>query len=176
MAQDVTQHHDETHRLLQLSQRDALTGLLNRPGLEEWLAARDHDVRAGTVALLYVDLDRFKPVNDTFGHLAGDRVLREIARRLQELVRPADAVARIGGDEFALALSGVRERAHAQAVAEKVIAAATEPIEIDALTIRVGASVGIAWHVAHDGGAQGLLSHADGMLYQAKAQGRGTFA
>ena len=175
VAQDITQHKDETGRLLQLAQRDALTGLLNRPGLEQWLQARDDEVRAGTLALLYVDLDRFKPVNDTWGHLAGDRVLTEIARRLQSLVRPADAVARIGGDEFALALSGVRERAHAEGVAAKVVAAAAETVHVDGLAIQVGASVGLAWRVAHDSGAQGLLSHADAMLYRAKAGGRGRY-
>ena len=176
VAQDITQHKDETGRLLQLAQRDALTGVLNRPGLEDWLAARDHEVRAGTLALLYVDLDRFKPVNDTYGHLAGDRVLCEFARRLKSLVRPGDAVARIGGDEFALAASGVRERGHAEAIAAKVIAAATAPIAVDALEIRIGASVGIAYRVAHADGAAGLLAYADGMLYKAKSQGRGTFA
>ncbi len=70
----------------------------------------------------------------------------------------------------------MRERAHAQAIAGKVIAAAAQPIEFDALTIRIGASVGLAWRVAHDGGVQGLLAHADSMLYKAKGLGRGTFA
>ena len=175
IAQDITEHRDETVRLLQLAQRDPLTGLLNRPGLAQWLQSRDDEVRAGTVALLYVDLDRFKPVNDTFGHQAGDRVLGEMARRLQAIVRPGDAVARIGGDQFALALSGVRERAHAQAIAAKVVAAAGAAIEADALVIRIGASVGIAWDVAHEAGAEGLLAHADGMLYEAKAGGRARF-
>jgi len=176
VAQDITPHKDETGRLLQLTQHDALTGLLNRSGFEEWLKGCADDVRAGTLALLYIDLDRFKPVNDTFGHPVGDRVLCEMARRLRSLVRPGDAVARIGGDEFALALTGVRERAHAQAIAGKVVAIAAQAIEVDALTIRVGASVGIAWRVAAEAGAQGLVAHADRMLYQAKAAGRGTFA
>ena len=175
IAQDITGHRDETVRLLRLAQRDALTGLLNRPGLGQWLQARDDEIRDGTVALLYVDLDRFKPVNDTFGHPAGDRVLGETARRLQAIVRPGDAVARIGGDEFALALAGVRERAHAQAIAAKVVAAAAEPFQVDALEIRIGASVGIAWDVAHGGGAEGLLAYADTMLYKAKDGGRGRY-
>ena len=89
VAQDITPHRDETGRLLQLAHRDALTGLLNRPGLEHWLEQRDAEVRAGTLALLVVDLDRFKPVNDTFGHPVGDRVLSEFAHRLQSVVRPA---------------------------------------------------------------------------------------
>jgi len=176
VAQDVTPHPDGAGHLPPLAQRDALTGLLNRAGLEAWLQEREHQVRDGTLALLCVDLDGFRPVNDTWGHPAGDRVLREVARRLQAVVRPGDAVARIGADAFALALSGVRERAHAENVARKVIASAAEPVALDALTVRIGASVGVAWRVAQDGGADGLLAHAGERVREAKATGRGSVA
>ncbi|MEP6504344.1 MAG: PAS domain-containing protein, partial [Betaproteobacteria bacterium] len=176
VAQDITPHKEETGRLMELTQRDALTGLLNRPGLERWLVQRDAEAAAGTLALLYVDLDHFKPVNDSFGHPAGDAVLREFALRLQGLVRPADAVARLGGDEFAVALAGVRERLPAQAIAEKIVAAAARPFIFAGIEIHVGASVGVAFQPDGAGGAQALVAYADDMLYKAKAAGRGTVA
>ena len=176
VAQDITQHAGQPAHLPSLAQRDALTGLLNRAGFEAWLSEREHEVRGGTLALLCVDLDGFKPVNDGYGQVAGDRVLREIARRLQAVVRPGDGVARLGGDEFALALSGVRERGHAESVARKVIASAAEPIAIDALTVRIGASVGLAWNVAREDGAGEMLSHAEARVREARVAGRGSFA
>ena len=176
MALDVTQQKEEAGRLLLLTQRDALTGLLNRAGLEAWLEHHGAADELPSIALLYVDLDHFKPVNDTFGHPAGDEVLRQFALRLQELLRPGDAVARLGGDEFAVALAGVRERAHAVAVAEKIVAAAARIFEVGALDVTIGASVGIAWRIASGGDWRVLLDHADGRLYEAKASGRGTFA
>ena len=160
-----------------LARRDALTGLLDRHGLEDWLAAHEGEALAGSLALLYVALDGFRPVNDVFGHPAGDRVLCEFARRLQAIVRPGDAVARVGGDAFALALSGVRERAHAEALARKAIAAAALPFDVDALTVRVGASAGLAWRVAREGDAlPDLLAHAGQRLREAKARGGGGVA
>jgi diguanylate cyclase (GGDEF)-like protein/PAS domain S-box-containing protein len=176
IAQDITPHKEEAGRLLRLTQRDALTGLLNRAGLEAWLARSEREDGIETLALLYVDLDHFKPVNDTFGHPAGDAVLRAFATRLQELVRPADAVARIGGDEFALALAGVRERAHVEAVAEKIVAAAALPFAVGVLDVRVGASVGIACQAAPGASWQRLIEQADARLYEVKAAGRGSFA
>jgi diguanylate cyclase (GGDEF)-like protein/PAS domain S-box-containing protein len=176
MALDITSQKEEAGRLLALSQSDAHTGLLNRAGLQAWLEQRARAEGLGQVALLYIDLDHFKPVNDTFGHPAGDDVLRLFALRLRELVRPADAVARLGGDEFALALAGVREPAHARAVAAKVVEAAAQPFAVGGVEVSIGASVGVAFQVEGVDDAQALIAHADAMLYAAKAAGRNTFA
>jgi diguanylate cyclase (GGDEF)-like protein/PAS domain S-box-containing protein len=176
VAQDITQHKQEEGRLRQLSQRDALTGLLNRSGFEQYLRSqRGNGVEAGaqSLALLYIDLDHFKPVNDTHGHPVGDKVLQQFAQRLQNAVRPTDAVARLGGDEFAIALVGVRESAHAHAIADKVIAAAGMPFEVGALSLQVGASVGVAFGAGAAVEWEELVARADAMLYQAKASGRG---
>jgi len=160
-----------------LARRDALTGLLDRHGLEDWLAAHDGEALAGSLALVCVGLDGFRQVNDTWGHPAGDRVLCEFARRLQAVVRPGDAVARLGGDRFALALAGVRERAHGEALARKAIAAAAQPFEVDTQVVRVGASAGLAWRIAREGDAPpDLLAHAAARLLEAKAGHRGSVA
>lgn len=177
VAQDITRHKQEEVRLIHLTQRDALTGLLNRPGFEQFLegALRD-DGNARSIVLLYLDLDHFKPVNDTYGHAVGDEVLQQFAQRLSSTVRPTDAVARLGGDEFAIVLTGVRESAHAQAVAEKVVAAAQTPFDVANRTVQVGASVGIAFGAEATTGWRDLVARADAMLYQAKADGRGRHA
>jgi diguanylate cyclase (GGDEF)-like protein/PAS domain S-box-containing protein len=173
VAQDITQHRREEVRLLQLTQRDALTGLLNRAGFEAHLAERLREGAGPQLALLYVDLDHFKSVNDTHGHPIGDRLLQMFGQRLCSLVRPTDAVARLGGDEFAIVLAGVREAGHARRIADKVIDAAAAPFEVDALELRVGASVGMAIGVLSDGNWRDLVARADSMLYQAKQSGRG---
>ncbi|MFZ4285842.1 PAS domain S-box protein [Variovorax sp. HJSM1_2] len=173
IGQDITQHKTEEERLLQLSQKDVLTGLLNRAGFESYMA---HQTRPGShnaLALLYIDLDHFKPVNDQHGHPVGDQVLQIFAKRLSALVRPSDAVARLGGDEFAIVLAGVREEANAGAVADKVVAAAHMPFEIGALRLLLGASVGVAFSANAAGSLADLVARADAMLYRAKQAGRG---
>ncbi|MDO9314334.1 MAG: diguanylate cyclase [Burkholderiaceae bacterium] len=173
VTQDVTRQQDEKDRLLQLAQRDPLTGLLNRAGFEQHLERAAKTDGKSSLALLYIDLDHFKPVNDRYGHPAGDQVLQMFAQRLVHLVRPTDAVARLGGDEFAIALSGIREGATAQAVADKVIAAATAPFHVGEWQLQIGASVGVAFRTDPSTGWRELIERADAHLLRAKAGGRG---
>ena len=157
-------------RLLKLTQQDALTGLLNRTVLQARLIER---TEAETpCALLLIDLDGFKYVNDTMGHSAGDVALREIASRLQRIAGPAHTAARLGGDEFGVLLAGVTETAVVTKAAEALIAEISQPVLIDGRLINIGASVGIALFPLHGSDPEQLFSNADLALYQAKAEGR----
>ncbi|KQP12508.1 hypothetical protein ASF43_19845 [Pseudorhodoferax sp. Leaf267] len=176
VGQDITEHRNEELRLLDLSQRDALTGLLNRAGFEAWLDRQLQHPTGEGLAMLCIDLDRFKPVNDQHGHPAGDAVLRQFGERLRALVRPTDAVARLGGDEFAVVLAGVRDAAPIAAVADKILQAAHAPFAFGALQLQIGASVGTAYGAHPLPGWQELLARADALLYQAKGEGRGRHA
>jgi diguanylate cyclase (GGDEF)-like protein len=132
--------------------RDWLTGLANRSLLTEcliqsWERARRHGPRG---ALFFIDLNDFKLINDEHGHAAGDKVLREVALRLQDTVRSSDLVGRIGGDEFALIIEGAESQHDVAALAEKVAHAIEEPIDLDGATVKVGASVGVAFFPDRD--------------------------
>lgn len=175
MAQDVTSYRQEAGRLLALAQHDPLTGLLNRAGLQAYVGQKDLAVEGPLLALLYIDLDHFKPVNDQHGHPVGDQLLQAFAQRLLALVRPTDAVARLGGDEFAVLLAGVREPAHAEGVAREILEAAHTPFEVGALHLSVGASAGLALGTDAARGWADLMARADGKLYLAKRCGRGQF-
>ena len=176
IAQDITAQRREQDRLTALSQRDALTGLLNRAGFEQFLGRETCAGHGPALGLLYIDLDRFKPVNDAHGHAVGDHLLQAVARRLGALVRPTDAVARLGGDEFVILLCDIGAAAHCEAIAEKVVAAVGAPFDVDGQHLEIGASVGVALGVeaGSDGGT--LIRRADAALYRAKASGRGRFA
>ena len=173
VTQDVTDHRREESRLLELSQRDPLTGLMNRAGFEQYLQRNLLEGGGSSLALLYVDLDGFKTVNDGHGHAAGDLVLQAFSKRLASLVRPTDAVARLGGDEFAIALAGVREQANARDVADKVLMAAHTPFEVNNVFVRIGASVGVAFSADPVSGWSDLVERADVQLLSAKACGKG---
>ena len=173
ISQDITRQRREELRLTHLAQRDPLTGLLNRAGFGLEVERLVHQGEGAQLALLYVDLDHFKPVNDAHGHPAGDRVLQVFAQRLNLAVRDTDRVARLGGDEFAVLLTGVREPVHAQRVADKVLMTAREGFEIAPLHIVIGASVGVALGIEPGGSWPELVARADAMLYRAKQAGRG---
>ena len=148
---------------------DSLTGVLNRAGFEEVV-----DQRIDGGAMLYLDLDDFKPVNDSIGHAAGDEVLREVARRIQAAVRGDDHVGRIGGDEFAVICPGL-DRAGARHVARRLLESIEEPIVLGIGTVSIGVSIGVAMS-GRGMGCQELLGRADEALYQAKAQGKSAVA
>lgn len=170
---------DNQEALQRLAHHDTLTGLPNRKLLDDRLQqALAHAGRQGhKVAVLYLDLDGFKGLNDTFGHEAGDKALQEIARRLQALVRQTDTVARIGGDEFVLLATGLNEPANegAQVLAQRCIDAIAEPLPLDRARTAIGVSIGIA---LGDGSEtpRDLLAAADKAMYRAKQGGRGTHA
>lgn len=153
---------------------DALTGLSNRAGLVHALETRARSAapELDRFALLYLDLDHFKPVNDTFGHAAGDELLRIVAGKLCELL-PQDAViVRIGGDEFVLLADG-RMPDDALALGERIIGTITAPITLkNGISVGIGVSVGIALHPDHGTTAEALLSAADAALYEAKSSGK----
>jgi diguanylate cyclase (GGDEF)-like protein len=160
-----------------MARYDILTGLANRGAFAEALQheiARAH--RDGTsFAVLCLDLDHFKDVNDTLGHPIGDLLLQSVAERLRASVRETDTVSRFGGDEFALIATDLREPADAAVLALKVLTAISEPISIQDIEVRSGASVGIAVYGPESANTETLLSHADIALYRAKSEGRGTY-
>ncbi|TFW09931.1 EAL domain-containing protein [Oxalobacteraceae bacterium OM1] len=161
-------------RAARLAHYDALTGLANRMLLQERLtesvkaAARRHSV----VALLFIDLDRFKPINDTHGHRAGDEVLVEIATRLKAAVRDTDTVARLGGDEFVVLMNEVRRPDDAASTAAKLIDCIEQPYLIESQETFLSASIGVATYPDHATDAAGLMERADAAMYYAKSLGK----
>jgi diguanylate cyclase (GGDEF)-like protein len=172
----VLRWRQQVRQLTSASLTDHLTGVASR---SRFFAALEPPARDGAgplTAILYVDLDRFKPVNDRHGHRTGDEVLKVIAERLNAVVRPSDLVARIGGDEFAILCRGLTDVSEATAIADRVIATVGHPVGLSDLEVVVEASVGIAStsEVEIDGDA--LLDAADRALYRAKREGRGRWS
>lgn len=160
-------------QLASLANRDALTGLGNRALFNQRLRdLLDKSVPTGALALLVIDLDRFKAINDTMGHGAGDAVLIEIAGRLASLTGPTDTVVRLGGDEFAVIIEGQAAEARGRAIGDGIVRLAGDPIVIAGRPVTVGASAGLALHPQHGETADDLFASADIALYAAKEGGR----
>ncbi len=175
LIEDVTERKKAEQRVAFLAHHDALTGLANRAALTQKIdeAAARQRRRGEPFSVLLLDLDRFKQVNDTLGHPAGDILLTKVAARLKSLLRETDVLARLGGDEFAIVQAGeTDQREAAKALADRVIEVLGKPFDIDGGDISIGTSIGIALAPEHDTGSDSLLKMADLALYRAKSTGR----
>ena len=164
-------------QLQHVATHDALTGLPNRLLLADRLnqAIAQAERHRQRFAVLVVDLDRFKSINDSLGHLAGDALLKDVCQRLRQVLRKADTLARLGGDEFVLILNEIAGPQDAEAVASKVLADIARPVKLSELELHITASIGIS--ICPDDGtdAETLLQHADAAMYHAKNNGRGAY-
>lgn len=170
--------HERDVRLNQLAYRDSVTGLFNRHYFKERAEqAVGNAMRYGwNCCLMFIDLDRFKAVNDTLGHDVGDELLQEVARRLSKLLRTNDVICRIGGDEFAVVVENIKNFDGVTAMAEKMVQALAQPVPLRGHDILIGASIGISVCPDHAHSVTELLRCADIAMYQAKTQGRGQFS
>jgi len=171
---DISEHKQTEAELHRLAYYDSLTGLPNRVLFNDRLhqALTDARRRSRLVALMLLDIDRFKIVNDTLGHEAGDCLLREIAARLQHSIRDGDTVSRLGGDEFALVFADVGNMLDVAQLAQKVLSQFAAPVAVGGREVFTGASIGIALYPADTEDADSLLKFADSAMYHAKESGR----
>jgi diguanylate cyclase (GGDEF)-like protein len=177
---DITKRRQMEARVVRLASQDPLTGLLNRRVLRAMLedivpALQEQEVAESRLAVLFIDLDRFKVINDALGHRTGDLLLQRVAERLKAAVEPGTLLARLGGDEFAIAVPSPRTRGEIAQLSRQLLDAVSPPFDIDGYHVRIGASIGIA--VGPDDGASvdDLLRAADLALYAVKTGNRGTY-
>jgi diguanylate cyclase (GGDEF)-like protein len=174
---DITERRRAQERVAFLARHDALTNLWNRASFVERLGDALAVMRRGQggLAVLYLDLDHFKDVNDTLGHPIGDALLQAVSKRLTATVRTVDVVARFGGDEFAILQTHVDDAAAVSATAERITKALEQPFEIEGNSIRIGTSIGICVPAHGPGDAEDIMGRADLALYEAKEERRGTY-
>jgi diguanylate cyclase (GGDEF)-like protein len=175
--QDITARKEQEQRLLRQAQHDALTSLPNRLLFMERLqrALNGAHQRGESIGVMYLDLDGFKSVNDTFGHLVGDQLLAEVGKRLSRCIRGGDTVARLGGDEFSIIVGSVLDQETATRIAARVIEEFTRPFTVGTASVTVGVSIGISFSAPAHTDPDTLLHEADVALYQAKAAGKRRF-
>ena len=174
---DITERKEAEATISRMARYDLLTGLANRAVFVEALQQQMASARRGGngFAVLYLDLDHFKDVNDTLGHPIGDLLLQAVAERLRATIRETDTVARFGGDEFAVIVADIQEPAEAALLADKILEVISNSFSIQGNEIHSGTSVGIAVYGPDSPDAETLLSHADEALYRAKSEERGTY-
>ena len=173
---DVTEQRRAQALAVHLAHHDAMTGLANRMLFMDRLRQSMARAKRGDrMAVLYIDLDRFKPVNDRLGHAVGDAVLKRVAERLRSVVRETDTVARLGGDEFVVIQCGTASTLDVTKLARRIETAIAAPIQVEEHVVDVGASIGIAIAPDDDTDPDGLLQKADSALYRAKAAGGGSY-
>lgn len=171
---DITERKAVHNKIIHLAHHDALTGLPNRNALMNRLAyCVDH---TDSFAVLFIDLDKFKPVNDNFGHQVGDRLLREVAQRIRSVVRANDIVGRLGGDEFLMIVESEQDVSQINVIAAKIIQQVIQPFQIEGLSLSVGVSIGIAHYPKDGDNADRIIQAADTAMYKAKQSGGNRFA
>ena len=177
MRQDISLQKREKNHLLKLARIDPLTGLANRAGFMHKLAAtmNEHAQDLRLMALMYLDIDHFKPVNDTYGHHVGDALLMAFSSRLVQTLRASDTIARLGGDEFTIILEKLVRAEDASVLAAKIVSAMQGPFELEGVTVSVSVSIGLAYFRDGVTDPDALIKQADMLLYQAKQGGRNTY-
>ncbi|OIQ84613.1 putative diguanylate cyclase YegE [mine drainage metagenome] len=174
---DISNLKDQQQQLERMAHHDALTGLPNRTLLNDRLdmALAQTKRSEGRLAACFMDLDGFKPVNDTFGHEAGDLLLVEVAKRMLAISRATDTVSRLGGDEFVLIFQDISDETECRQMLSRVMDSIEQPFNIKGHDIRISASIGVAFYPDDDADGDNLLRHADQAMYVAKQSGRGRF-
>ncbi|WP_245651066.1 sensor domain-containing protein [Paramagnetospirillum marisnigri] len=177
ILRDISERKENEERIKRLAHHDSLTGLPNRNLLNDRISHALARVRrhGGRMAVLYVDLDKFKPINDTLGHEAGDAVLREVAQRLSTCIRSSDTVSRVGGDEFVVVVEEIARPGEAAMVARKIIASLTRPVLYLEHACQIGASIGIAIFPDDGISMEEVCKAADVAMYRVKHSGRNAF-
>lgn len=173
-ARDITERKAAEERVRRSANYDSLTGLANRSLFRERLQHElKHAARTGLpLGLLFIDLDRFKEINDELGHAAGDQLLKQVADRISACVRDTDTVARLGGDEFTVILTDVTDPAHIDHLAGQIIGTLRQPFALDGGAAAISASIGVSLFPVDGHTADALTRHADEAMYAAKNAGR----
>jgi diguanylate cyclase (GGDEF)-like protein len=174
---DISEAAHQRDDIRKLAYSDSLTGLPNRVLILEMLtqAIGQASARGQMLAVMFLDLDHFKPVNDTHGHALGDKLLRAVAARLRSAIRKTDTVARLGGDEFVIVIGNLEVLEVATVLAQKLVDSIGQPFDVDGCTVSTGASIGISLYPEHGDAAETLIDRADAAMYRAKTTGRSRY-